>query len=81
LGGVIPKDKFPHMDVTCILMGGGGIYVKNKSLSGIFVKKKKIPEPGIFQQKKNSWVPGFTGKMFRALASDQNTDLHPNGGR
>jgi hypothetical protein len=67
LGGSRLKGKFPHKDFTFILMGTG-IYLKKKSLvPGFSSKKKENPGTWDFPTKKNSWVPGFTEKIFRAL--------------
>ena len=56
--------------------------MKNPGYRDFLRKKNKNPGTRDFlpTTKKKSWVPGFTGKIFRRYAPDQNIDLRPNGG-
>ena len=68
IGWSTPIGKFPHKDFTCVLMGGA---ICEKSLVPGFSSKKKH---------KNPVYRNLQGKFFGRYASDQNTDLRPNGG-
>ena len=61
-------------------IGGAYMWKKNPWYRDFRPKKKKLPVPGIFQQKK---IPGYQDlqrKFFGRYAPDQNTELYPNWG-
>ena len=67
-------------NLTQIKKLGGHICEKKIPGVGFSSKKKKSRNPGFSNKKK---IPGYQdlqGKCFGRYASDQNTDLHPNGG-